>query len=173
VANYVLGEMGFNSLPEEQQALYLSNYYHECADARLLQMAEPVTVSYSNERFLTADIYCNFVLRMPLSWTKPLTEWEYDEVVVLSDRLVLHSYDYWVHEIHIKAQGDFTGDGIPDLLVHDYRKALKGSVLSSGLMVLVRTEEGGRSSTAKWATFYSRGFTPAGSIPTGRRCERG
>ena len=64
-------------------SLYLATT-DECADARLLQMAGPVTVSYFNEKFPAADIYRNYTLRMPGSWTKLLSEWEYDEVVVLS-----------------------------------------------------------------------------------------
>ena len=148
LTTYIMGKTGGLVSPEQQER-YLSKfyridrYYNECADARLLQMAGPVTVSYFNEKFPAADIYRNYTLRMPGSWTKLLSEWEYDEVVVLSDRLKLHFYDDWYHSMTIQALGDFTGDGVLDLLVYENQTAIKGTYRFSGLAIFVRTEEGG------------------------------
>ena len=99
-----------------------------------MQMAGPVSVSYFNEKFPGADIYRNYVLRMPGSWTKPLTDWEFDELVVLSDQLTFHFYDDWIYEIAIRALGDFTGDGVLDLLVDNSEIAIKGTYRSFGLV---------------------------------------
>ena len=137
-----------------------------------MQMAGPVSVSYFNEKFPGADIYRNYVLRMPGSWTKPLTDWEFDELVVLSDQLTFHFYDDWIYEIAIRALGDFTGDGVLDLLVDNSEIAIKGTYRSFGLALFVHTEEGERSSSVGRRTCCSPASTPAGSIPTGRKSER-
>ena len=106
-------------------------------------MAGPVTVSYFNEKFPAADIYHNYILTMPGSWTKPMPEWEFDELVVLSDRLEFHFYDYWYGTTIVQAMGGFTGDGILDLLVYNSEVAIRGTARSYGLMIVVRTKAGG------------------------------
>ena len=181
LTDYVQIMIGNNWLSKDQQKLYYTEqhfvrqYYSDCTDARLLQMAGPVAVSYFNEKFPASDIYRNYVLRMPGSWTKPLTDWEFDEVVVLSDQLTFYFHDYWIYEIAIRALGDFTGDGVLDLLVREDETAIKGTYRSGGLRLFVRTEEegGGGSNVVMWSTCCSPAFIPAGSIPTGWRSERG
>ena len=149
LTDYLQIVMGNKWLSREEQKLYLTenhflrDYYNQCSDARLMQMAGPVSVSYFNEKFPGADIYRNYVLRMPGSWTKPLTDWEFDELVVLSDQLTFHFYDDWIYEIAFRALGDFTGDGVLDLLVDNSEIAIKGTYRSFGLALFVRNEEGG------------------------------
>ena len=179
LTDHIMIEMGKNSISREEKKRYFTkhhyirDYYGDCANARLFQMAGPVTVSYFNEKFPAADIYHNYILTMPGSWTKPMPEWEFDELVVLSDRLEFHFYDYWYGTTIVQAMGDFTGDGILDLLVYNSEVAIRGTARSYGLMIVVRTQAGGRSNSAKRMTCCSPASTPAGSIPTGRRSKRG